>query len=332
MRSEWLSILTAVYLLFFMNGTFWDKSSVFLKGDALALLALGIGLLAGFIALIVTFSAKYVIKPVLIVIILAAVSGAWFMDRFGVIIDGEMIRNAMETNQAEAGHLITPAFILHMLLFGVLPALFIAVVDIVHRPILKKVAVNLMIILPCLVVFALAGLSNSGTFIFNIRQHRDWFRSLNPVFPMASAAGFLIGESKEQNIVVQPLGTDAKVADDLTSGQRKPRVRDRGTRSRPVGPHARCRSLRLRDRLQQPPGKRRPLRDGGATDHGRRDSRWPHHRYQRRLGPARSRCECLPDPLQTRPDQQTGIRPRPCHRRQAHGADERRDDFTERHT
>ena len=224
MRSEWLCILTAVYLLIFMNGTFWDKSSVFLKGDALALFALGTGLLAGFIALIVTFSAKYVIKPVLIVVILASVGGAWFMDRFGVIIDGEMIRNAMETNQAEAGHLITPAFILHMVLFGLLPALFIVLVDIVHRPILKKVAVNLMIILSCLVVFGLAGLSNSGSFIFNIREHRDWFRTLNPVFPMASAAGYFIGESKEQAIIVQPLGADAKVADDLIAGRRKPRV------------------------------------------------------------------------------------------------------------
>lgn len=224
MRSEWLSILTAVYLLFFMNGTFWGKSSIFLKGDLLALFALGIGLLAGFVALMIAFSAKYVIKPFLIVVILASVSGAWFMDHFGVIIDGEMIRNAMQTNEAEAGHLITPAFILHMMLFGVLPSLFIAAVDLVHRPLLKKVAVNLMIILSCLTVFGLAGLSNSGTFIFNIRQHRDWFRTLNPVFPMASAAGFLIGESKEQNIVVQPLGTDAKVADHPISGRRKPRV------------------------------------------------------------------------------------------------------------
>lgn len=224
MRSEWLSILTAVYLLFFMNGTFWDKSSALLKGDALALFALGIGLLAAFVAIIVTFSAKYLIKPVLIIILLSSVAGAWFMDRFGVIIDGEMIRNAMETNQAEAGHLITPAFILHMMLFGVLPSLFVAAVRIVHRPILRKVAVNLMIILPCLLVFGLAGFANSGTFIFNIRQHRDWFRTLNPVFPMASAAGFFIGQSKEQNIVVQPLGTDAKVADDTPVGHRKPRV------------------------------------------------------------------------------------------------------------
>jgi lipid A ethanolaminephosphotransferase len=224
MRSEWLSILTAVYLLFFMNGTFWDKSSVILKGDVLALLALGIGLLAGFIALIVTFSAKYVIKPVLIVIVLASVAGAWFMDRFGVIIDGEMIRNAMETNQAEAGHLITPAFILHMLLFGVLPALFIAVVDIVHRPILKKVAVNLMIILTCLVVFGLAGYSNSGTFIFSTREHREWFRTLNPIFPVGSATSFMIRRSREQAIVLQPIGTDARVVDAMPAANRRPRV------------------------------------------------------------------------------------------------------------
>jgi lipid A ethanolaminephosphotransferase len=224
MRSEWLSVLAAVYLLFFMNGTFWDKSSVILKGDALALAALVIGLLAAFVALVVTFSAKYVIKPALILLILSGVAAAWFMDRFGVIIDGEMIRNAMETNQAEAGHLITPAFILHMLLFGVLPSLFIAAVEIVHRPILKKVAVNMMIIVPCLVVFGLAGLSNSGTFLFSTRQHREWFRTLNPVFPMASAAGFFIGQRKEQNIVVQALGTDAKVVDDLSAGHRKPRV------------------------------------------------------------------------------------------------------------
>jgi lipid A ethanolaminephosphotransferase len=224
MRSEWLSVLAAVYLLFFMNGTFWDKSSLILKGDAPALVALVIGLLAGFTALMVTFSAKYLIKPALIVFIFAGVAGAWFMDRFGVIIDGEMIRNAMETNQAEAGHLITPAFLLHMLLFAGLPSLFIVFVKVIHRPILKKVAVNLMIIVPCLIVFGLAGLSNSGTFLFSTRQHREWFRTLNPVFPMASAAQFFAGQSKERNIVVHALGADAKVVDDVAGLQRKPRV------------------------------------------------------------------------------------------------------------
>ncbi len=224
MRSEWLSILTAAYLLFFMNWTFWSKSSLYLEGHGAALAVLALGLLAAFTALLVTFSAKYLIKPALILFILSAVASAWFMDRFGVIIDTEMIRNAIETNQAEAGHLVTGAFILHLVLFGLLPSLFIAWVEVVHRPILRKLAVNLMIILPCLLVFALAGFSNSGTFIFSIRQHRDWFHTLNPVFPVASAASFLVKQSSEQTIVLQPLGTDAKVVDALPTVQRKPRV------------------------------------------------------------------------------------------------------------
>jgi lipid A ethanolaminephosphotransferase len=224
MRSEWLSIVTAAYLLVFTNRTFWGKSASYLEGHRFALAALAIGLLAALIALTVTFSAKYLIKPALIFFVLAAVASAWFMDQFGVIIDSEMIRNAVETNQAEAGHLITGSFLFHMALFGLLPSILVAAVEVVHRPILRKVAVNMMIIFACLAIFALAGLSNSGTFIFSTRQHRDWFRTFNPVFPVASAASFLIGQSREQTIVVQPLGRDAKVVDALPLVKRKPRV------------------------------------------------------------------------------------------------------------
>ena len=51
LRSEWLSILTAVYLLFFMNGTFWGKSFHYLQGQGFAIVALAVGLLAAFVAL-----------------------------------------------------------------------------------------------------------------------------------------------------------------------------------------------------------------------------------------------------------------------------------------
>ncbi|MGL3608098.1 phosphoethanolamine transferase [Rhizobium sp. G187] len=224
LRSEWLSVAVAAYLLILLNGTFWHKSLAYLNGETFALLTLMIGLFAGFVAISVTFSAKFVIKPVLILFVISSVASAWFMDHFGVVIDGEMIRNAVETNTAEAGHLITGAFIIHILLYGVLPSVFILWVKVVHRPILAKVGVNLLVILPCVLVLAGSAYLNSGTYIFNIREHRDWFRTLNPFFPMASAAGFVIGQTKERNIVVESLGTDAKVADERKASGRKPRV------------------------------------------------------------------------------------------------------------
>lgn len=110
-----------------------------------------------------TLSAKCLIKPALIFFIFASVTSTRFASRFSVIIDSEMIRNYAETDQPEAEHLITGAFVLHMILYGLLPLLIIAWVKIVHGPIFQKAAVNLAIIVPCLVGFRLASLSHSCT-------------------------------------------------------------------------------------------------------------------------------------------------------------------------
>jgi lipid A ethanolaminephosphotransferase len=105
-----------------------------------------------------------------------------------------------------------------------LPALFIAWVEVIHKAAFKKMALNLTIIVSSLFVFAVAGFSNSGTFFFSTRQHRDWFRTLNPVFPLISAATFLLGDFHNGAIVLQPLGTDAHVADPMATANRLPRL------------------------------------------------------------------------------------------------------------
>ncbi|MGG2473913.1 phosphoethanolamine transferase domain-containing protein, partial [Rhizobium sp. BR5] len=103
-----LSLLTAIYLLFFTNQTFWSKVHTYLSAYPVAIVALYVAMAAFFGALITIFSAKYLIKPFLILLVFAAAAASWFMDRYGIVIDSDMIRNAMETTQAEAGNLITP--------------------------------------------------------------------------------------------------------------------------------------------------------------------------------------------------------------------------------
>jgi lipid A ethanolaminephosphotransferase len=222
--SEWLSIIISAYLLVVLNATFWHKSATYLSGETFALVCLAIGLFAGFVAILVTFSAKYVIKPVLIFLILTATASAWFMDQFGVVIDSEMIRNAAETTGPEAGHLITPSFLFHIAIYGLLPSLLVVWVEVKHRTLLRKVVRNLAVIVPAVLVLAGAGASNSGTIIFNIREHRDWFRSLNPIFPIGAALSYAVKSTEEANIQAQPIGLDAKVADTFVAGARKPRV------------------------------------------------------------------------------------------------------------
>ncbi|MCJ8510675.1 phosphoethanolamine--lipid A transferase [Rhizobium lemnae] len=219
-----LSIIVSVYILLLLNRTFWAKTFDIMAGQNLAIAAFAIGITFAFIALFVSFSVKYLMKPLLIVFIWTAASSAWFMDQFGVIIDDDMIRNAAETNTAEASHLITAGFILHMCLYALLPSLLIAWVKIRHRNFFSKVVRNLAVIIPSLVIFAVAGLSHAGIYSFARRQNHDWFEMLNPVFPMINAVTYVRKATAEKNIVVKPLGRDAKVADALKASHRKPRV------------------------------------------------------------------------------------------------------------
>lgn len=218
-----VSVLTALYLLVVSNQSFWSKGWLYLEGRPTTFASIAIGIAFLYIAFCVAVSVKYVMKPVFVFLILASAAGAWFMDQFGVVIDIEMIRNAAETNSAEAGHMITSGFVLHMLVFGVLPSLLLVWVRVRHRPFLWKIRGNLAVIVPALVIALVAGLSHARVYAAAVRAHHDWFEALNPFVPMVTAVQFAVGESSDVNIVAAPLGEDARVGDAPVS-ERKPRL------------------------------------------------------------------------------------------------------------
>lgn len=221
--SVTVSLLTALYLLALTNWSFWSKGWLYLEGRPTTFASIALGVACLYVALCVAVSLKYVMKPLFIALILASAAGAWFMDRFGVVIDIEMIRNAAETNSAEAGHLITPGFVIHMLAYGVLPSLLLVWVKVRHRAFFGKVRGNLAVIVPALVVALVAGLSHARVYAAAVRAHHDWFESLNPFVPVVTAVQFAIGQSGDVNVVAAPLGEDAHVSD-APVGQRRPRL------------------------------------------------------------------------------------------------------------
>ena len=87
--SVTVSILTALYLLTLTNGSFWSKGWQYLEGRPTTFASIAIGIACLYIALCVAVSVKYAMKPLFILLILASAAGAWFMDRFGVVIDIE---------------------------------------------------------------------------------------------------------------------------------------------------------------------------------------------------------------------------------------------------
>lgn len=219
--SVTLAVLVALYLIAFTNRTFFTRAYGYFDNH-LALAAFALGLTCLFAAFTIAISVKYLLKPVLILMILIAASASWFMDRFGTVIDVDMIRNAAQTTPSEAGHLVTPAYLLHMTIFGLIPAILVFWVRVEHRNFLSKVRWNLTAIVPLVLVALACGVSSARSIASVTRLHKDLILTLNPFVPMGSTVAFTLASEADKNIVAQPLGTDAQAASPLGSG--KPRV------------------------------------------------------------------------------------------------------------
>jgi lipid A ethanolaminephosphotransferase len=205
----------------FANRTFWSRAYSYFDSHWM-FIAFGLGLSCLLCALIIALSVKYVLKPLLIIFFLVAAAASWFMDEFGTVIDIDMLRNAAQTTTAEAGHLITPAFVGHMVLFGILPSLAVCWVRIRHHDFLTKFRLNLGAISVLLLVFVVCAVSGARGILSVTRLQQDLILTLNPIMPIGNAVVFAGTSRANKNIVVQPLGTDARVAALTHTG--KPRV------------------------------------------------------------------------------------------------------------
>ncbi|ASY67050.1 conserved putative membrane protein (plasmid) [Sinorhizobium sojae CCBAU 05684] len=205
-----LSAIATLYLLMLANNSFWSHAVVYFDHAWIAMLSLGTALALTTFSTLTSLSMKYVTKPVLILLIAISAAVSYFTDTFGVVIDKEMIGNAAVTTQAEAGHLLTGGLALHLAIYALIPSLLIAWVKVMHRRFFAKAAVNFLFIAPALVLSGVLIYVNFAGIAYALREHRDLMVRFNPAGPISSAVRYGLSTYRERNLVVQPLGTDAK--------------------------------------------------------------------------------------------------------------------------
>jgi lipid A ethanolaminephosphotransferase len=145
----------------------------------------------------------YLILPlrwsVSIMLILAAVC-AYFSDKFGVVIDVEMIRNSLQTNMSEASDLLTLNLFLRLILLAIVPIVLISLLSIKTQKEspwwlikLKSVAASLGVAL-LLIVISIALFS--AQFSSFIRQHKQLRYYINPIQAIYSGGKYMASQFK----------------------------------------------------------------------------------------------------------------------------------------
>lgn len=212
--TNWLLIVTALYLALTQNQAFWRQVLGALPAQSdsheLGLLASLFAALNVLLLLVMApLSPRLIVKPALITLLIAASVCSYFMDSFGVVIDPLMIANALQTDARETGELLKVSMLLHVLVFGLIPAALVWRVRIVSGSRLQELGRRFVLLLVALGLLLGLTLANYKHVSLWARAHREVRMYVNPTYPMYALIRHLKAQSKAPRGPVTPIATDA---------------------------------------------------------------------------------------------------------------------------
>ncbi|UXY17218.1 phosphoethanolamine--lipid A transferase [Chitiniphilus purpureus] len=223
LRAEWITLAVAGFLLVCCNVPFWSRLVAvrpltaatwpgFVAGFAM--------LLAGFNLLLTLLAWPYVLRPILSLLLLATSLIAYFMNQYGVMIDVDMVRNAVETDRGELRDLLTFKMLLYVAGLGVLPIWLLWRMPIQWRPLARELLAKLLIIAGCVAVVLTLALGSYQTFASVARNHRDLRLLLTPTNYLQAVSRYLKRRSQTP-ATFMPIGIDARLAPAWSQRRRK---------------------------------------------------------------------------------------------------------------
>ncbi|RWU25120.1 phosphoethanolamine transferase [Pseudomonas alkylphenolica] len=196
LRAEWVTLLASLYFLIAFNSVLWTHlSSIVAPGASGLLLRLAFGVLifCAFNLVLTLVAFRGVLKPVLIVLLMAGAGAAYFMNQYGVLIDVGMLRNTAETNAAEVRDLLSLKLGLYIVVLGLLPALLLYYTPINYRVWYRELFGKLLASVTCVALLGVVALLNYQGLASLFRNHHEIRLMLVPSNVVGASIGY-VGE------------------------------------------------------------------------------------------------------------------------------------------
>ena len=205
-------ICTSLFIVLFNNYSFFKevlKIYPFSLENSLFLLSLIIVLFLAITLILILFATRYTLKPILVFFLIISSVLNYFMVTYHIVIDSEMIRNAMQTDYNETFDLLSTEFFIYLFFLGILPSIFVLKAKIEYKPFVSNLLFKLkytafIVGIVLLIVFSLSKFYTSF-----FREHKPLRYYTNPTYFLYSF-GKYISKSYEITPRFHEVGKDAK--------------------------------------------------------------------------------------------------------------------------
>ncbi len=217
--QEKLILFTALWLSLFYNvAMFTHITDVYPpSGENILYIASVFVVQVGITALLFALlSTRYTIKPLLITVLLVSSLMAYFMNKYNVIIDNNMIRNALQTDLNESRDLLSWQMLGYLFFLGLLPSYVIYKIPIQEKSWKEAFRARLKTIF-FLVLLTFGSVALFGKFYASFfREHKVLRMYANPGYWIYSTFYYIGEHFKQKHETLKRIGLDAKIDDNAT--------------------------------------------------------------------------------------------------------------------
>lgn len=224
-HPAWLVLLVSAWLATVCNVALWREvgslsSSAGLRGW-MFILAFGVIVAAGNVAVLSLLTWGRATKAVLVSFVLMAAFGSYFMLNYGIVIDSSMLINVLQTDVREAGDLLNWRLPATVLALAAPPLWWVLRQPIRRLGVLRHLAHNVGLLLAAVVVLVAALLLVFQDFASTMRNHTQLRYLINPLNSVYALVHLASKPLRMDTSTLLPLGRDAQLGASY-AGQAQP--------------------------------------------------------------------------------------------------------------
>ncbi len=220
--SEMLILAASLFFALACNSLFWRSAMAANPGSVMFALSL-FALLVGVHALLLSVLLwRWNAKVLLTLLFITTAFAVHYMSSFNVYLDADMLRNVLATDRKESSELMTPALILPLLGYGLLPTLQLWRLRLRKRSWGKALLWRAAFMLGVVLVTGAGAMASFQDISALMRNHREVRYLATPVNYLIALKQNLASSSPIKKQPKLPIGTDAKVLPRATGS--KPRL------------------------------------------------------------------------------------------------------------
>ncbi|OZB53964.1 MAG: phosphoethanolamine transferase [Stenotrophomonas sp. 14-69-23] len=208
--TEALILLASAFFALVCNGLFWRNAMATNPGNvlfALSLFALLMGVHALLLGLLVW---RWNAKVLLTVLFVTTAFATHYMNSFNVYLDADMLRNVLATDHKESSELMTPALLLPLLVYALVPCVLLWRLRLRRRSWGRALLWRLLFLVGVVVVSGAGTLASFQNVSALMRNHREVRYLATPANYLIALKQNLISSNPIKNKPKLPLGTDAR--------------------------------------------------------------------------------------------------------------------------